>query len=129
MDTQVNLALAREGGIVSERLDRELESSVYRLVQEALTNVAKHAEAETVWIDVAQDNDLDLDRGPRRRHRLRHGRAPAPASAWWACASASRFAGGSLTIVSTPGVGTVLRGRIPLERPVRGFRRDDLAQA
>ena len=38
------------------------------------------------------------------------------------------LAGGSLTIVATPGVGTVLRGRIPLERPPRGLRREDLAQ-
>jgi signal transduction histidine kinase len=35
------------------------------------------------------------------------------------------LAGGSLTIVSTPGVGTTLRGRVPLERPLRGMRRDD----
>jgi signal transduction histidine kinase len=126
MGTQVNLALAREGGIVSERLDRELESSVYRLVQEALTNVAKHAEAESVWIEVAQDNTsvsivvrddgigFDMDERPTgfglvgMRERV-------------------ALAGGSLTIVSTPGVGTVLRGRVPIERPTRGMRREDAA--
>ena len=37
------------------------------------------------------------------------------------------LAGGSLTIVSTPGVGTELRGRIPLERPARGLRQEDAA--
>ena len=128
MDMQVNLGLAREGGIVAERLDRELESSVYRLVQEALTNVAKHARAEVVWIDVTQDKTsvsivvrddgvgFDMDSRPTgvglvgMRERV-------------------ALAGGSLTIVSTPGVGTVLRGRIPLERPARGLRHEDVAQA
>lgn len=126
MGIEVSLALAREGGIVSERLDRELESSVYRLVQEALTNVAKHAEAESVWIEVSQDDTsvlivvrddgigFDMDERPTgfglvgMRERV-------------------ALAGGSLTIVSTPGVGTVLRGRIPLERPVRGLRSEDVA--
>lgn len=123
LDTHIKLALARRnsGG---ERLDRELESGVYRLVQEALTNVAKHAHAESVWIEVSQDPEtisiavrddgvgFDMDHrstgfglvGMRERVAL---------------------AGGSLTIVSTPGVGTELRGRIPIERPSRGLRRED----
>jgi signal transduction histidine kinase len=124
MDTRMSLALARDGSAGGERLDRELESGVYRLVQEALTNVAKHAQAETVWIEVARDNasiaivvrddgvGFDMDERPTgfglvgMRERV-------------------ALAGGSLTIVSTPDVGTVLRGRIPLERPLRGLRRDD----
>ena len=124
MGIQVNLALAREGGIVNERLDRELESSVYRLVQEALTNVAKHAEAEGVWIDVTQDNTsisivvrddgvgFDMDERPTGFGLIGMRERVA-------------LAGGSLTIVSTPGVGTVLRGRIPVERPARGLRHED----
>ncbi len=37
-----------------ERLDSELETTVYRLVQEALTNVVKHAHADRVRVSVAQ---------------------------------------------------------------------------
>ena len=124
MDTRVSLGLARHGGIAAQRLDRELESTVYRLVQEALTNVAKHAEAETVWIDVSQDKTsisivvrddglgFDMD---------------ASAAGFGLIGMRERvaLAGGSLTIVSTPDVGTVLRGRVPLERPTRGMRRED----
>jgi len=127
MDTQVILGLAREGGMVTERLDRELESGVYRLVQEALTNVAKHAQAETVWIEVEQDrtaisilvrdDGIGFDMDARSSGLGLVGMRERVA-----------LAGGSLTIVSTPGVGTVLRGRIPLERPIRGQRREDRAE-
>jgi signal transduction histidine kinase len=42
---------------IGGRLDPELETVVYRLVQEALTNVAKHAGAERVHVEVALDYD------------------------------------------------------------------------
>ncbi len=38
-------------------LDPELETTIYRLVQEALTNVAKHAHAQTVRLAVTADED------------------------------------------------------------------------
>ena len=43
---------------VGGRLSPELETTVYRIVQEALTNIAKHARAEHVGIDVALDYDV-----------------------------------------------------------------------
>jgi signal transduction histidine kinase len=38
---------------ISQRLDPELESTVYRIVQEALTNVSRHAEATNAVISVS----------------------------------------------------------------------------
>ena len=43
---------------VGGRLDPELETTIYRIVQEALTNIAKHARAERVGIHVALDGDV-----------------------------------------------------------------------
>ena len=41
----------------SSRLTGEIESTLYRLVQEALTNAVKHAGAERVWIEIAEADD------------------------------------------------------------------------
>jgi signal transduction histidine kinase len=42
------------------RIDSEIESTVYRLVQEALTNVAKHAGANSVSLVVRRESDGEL---------------------------------------------------------------------
>ncbi len=51
IERQLTLPRAPAGG---ERLDRDLETTAYRLVQEALTNVAKHAGARTVRVLVSE---------------------------------------------------------------------------
>ena len=101
--------------VVAERLGRysaEIETAVYFSCSEALQNAAKHARTATgVTISVWQDTELhfevrddgagfDLQRP--RRHGLRN--------------LSDRLAavGGTMTIQSTPGQGTVVGGSIPL---------------
>jgi signal transduction histidine kinase len=38
-----------------ERLDPELESTVYRIIQEALTNVGRHARATRAWVEIHEE--------------------------------------------------------------------------
>jgi signal transduction histidine kinase len=47
---QTGLAVELESGLGEERLPTDSETVLYRLVQEALTNVVKHAHAERVSI-------------------------------------------------------------------------------
>jgi len=114
LEVNLDLALAREDGVAAQRLDRELESAVYRVIQEALTNVAKHASANRVWIEVAEDADSLLivvrDDGTGFDMNAR-GRG------FGLVGIRERIAlqGGSLAIVSSPGSGTEVRGRIPLD--------------
>ncbi len=53
LGTVEGLKIAGELELGPERLDPEIETTVYRVVQEALTNVAKHARAEHVRVRVA----------------------------------------------------------------------------
>ena len=113
LDVHLDLALAHEDGVTPKRLERELESAVYRVIQEALTNVAKHADADRVWIEVAEDSDslLVVVRDDGRGFDMNdRGRG------FGLVGIRERIAlqGGSLAIVSSPGAGTEVRGRIPL---------------
>jgi two-component system, chemotaxis family, sensor kinase Cph1 len=106
----IDFHATREG----ERMPREVESCLYRVVQEALTNVIKHADAAHVSVLLAPgDRDLTLiveDDGA--------GFEPAdvPSERLGLVGMTERVAlvDGSLTVESAPGAGTTLRVTVPL---------------
>jgi signal transduction histidine kinase len=57
MTTVEGLEVELDVALGAERLEPEVETAVYRLVQEALTNVAKHARAEHVTVRVRRTGD------------------------------------------------------------------------
>jgi signal transduction histidine kinase len=101
-------------GVPEIRLDREVETAVYRMVQEALTNAVKHAEARHVSVVVARRTDalsvLIEDDGK--------GFDPSvtPENRFGLIAMRERLAllGASLQVESRPGHGATLRAVIPL---------------
>jgi signal transduction histidine kinase len=106
-----------------EAIGQELERTVYRVVQEALTNVAKHAEAQRVAFE------LDIDEG-RLRLSIRDdgvGFDPSqrPGDAFGLVGMRERIelAFGELEIDSEPGRGTDLRATIPLAGGHNEYRR------
>ena len=56
LDIDSQLDLAYEQGRVPTRHVPELESAIYRLVQESLTNIVKHAGAERVEVEVTEQD-------------------------------------------------------------------------
>jgi signal transduction histidine kinase len=112
IEHEITLPVPAEG---QRRLDPELESSVYRLVQEALTNVAKHAGADTVRVRVVEaDGEVQIevqDDGT--------GFETDAASQGFGIAGMHervRLAGGSLEIDSSAH-GTLLRACLPRHDP------------
>ncbi|MBX9716129.1 MAG: CHASE3 domain-containing protein [Burkholderiaceae bacterium] len=89
------------------------ELTTYRLVQEALTNIAKYAKATDVWIALSQqqgtvtisvrDNGCGFDTSVPRQaaHGLLGMRYRVEAE------------GGQMTLVSQPGAGTSIEARLP----------------
>jgi len=92
---------------------REAAIALFRIAQEALSNVAKHAQASRVRIGLAAADDLVLTITDDGRG---FEPAAAPAGRWGMTTMRERAlaVGGRLEIVSRPGQGTRLTARIPL---------------
>ena len=107
------------GPAEKERLPSEIETTIYRIVQEGLTNVLKHAEASHVSLILSRNNDQLLS-------VLEDDGEGFDVDAVLAAGSAGRrlglagirervaLAGGTFQIESSPGKGTTLFVRIPL---------------
>jgi signal transduction histidine kinase len=112
IDCQISLVDDGTGG---EQLSPELESTVYRLVQEALANVAKHARAEHAYVQVGanancvmvemRDDGVGFDPDVR-----------APGFGLVGMKERIALAGGKLEITSSLGAGTTVRAEVPLVR-------------
>ncbi|HEX8084536.1 MAG TPA: GAF domain-containing sensor histidine kinase [Solirubrobacteraceae bacterium] len=119
LETLADRLAATEGldvqlAVELDRLEPEVETTVYRLVQEALTNVKKHARATTVRVDVrTADGRVELsvaDDGA--------GFDPAAATAGFGVAGMRERAallGGTLDVVSGDD-GTTVRASLPARR-------------
>jgi signal transduction histidine kinase len=110
---QTGLGVQLEAQLGRERLPREAETALYRIVQEALTNVVKHARAENVSIlltrrgagvaVVVEDDGRGFDPADVSGGSGLQGMADRLAAV-----------GGSLEIRSTPGRGTTVAGHVPV---------------
>lgn len=95
---------------VSGRLPPAVESAAYYIVNEALANVTKHAEASRAWVRLARSNGhLEVEVGDDGRG----GADPARGSGLEGLAHRAEANGGQLHLHSHPGHGTVLRVMLP----------------
>ncbi len=107
---QTGITVANDITLPAERLPEELETTIFRLVQEALTNVARHAKCSTasLLIDASGDQIFvevsDQGRGfePARLREIRESLGLAGLE------ERVHLAGGKFEIHSLPGVGTRL---------------------
>ena len=98
------------------RLPAEVEGVIYRIVQEAVTNVVRHAEATTIDVQLAVDDHVATvtiaDDGigfdpDARTIRARH-------LGLTSMRERAAAVGGTCTIESSPGAGTTVRVEVPV---------------
>lgn len=107
-------------GIEGVRLPPQTELAVYRIVQEALTNTAKYAEASAVSITlerrgsmivaIAEDNGKGFDVKELLESRSTEGKLGL-----FGMQERAALIGGRLTVESEPGAGTTVYVEAPLE--------------
>jgi signal transduction histidine kinase len=126
MAIEARIELEQGSARTGERPQLELATAVYRLVQEALTNAAKHADADHAWVNVAEEGDTITlcvrDDG--------EGFDPGHADSGFGLVGMRErvaLVGGRLTIDSAPGQGTTIRAQLPVryrDQPARSAAPD-----
>ena len=95
-------------------VDSETATAVFRIFQETLTNVARHANAREVKVRLAEENgDLTLEVHDNGRGIGEDELANANSLGVLGMRERALLLGGTLTIRGEPGQGTTVRIRIP----------------
>jgi chemotaxis methyl-accepting protein methylase/signal transduction histidine kinase len=94
------------------RLAPTVETTIYRIMQEALTNVARHSGATEATVEVVSDHDVimriqDSGRG------FDPARLEGPATGLLGMRERAALVGGTLIIESAPGAGTRVLAEFP----------------
>lgn len=106
-------------GLESTRLSEVIETTVYRIVQEALTNVLKHAQANAVSVLVERRPGVlrviieDNGVGFEASERITHGTGGRQVGLI-GMVERTTLVGGELTIESIPGSGTTIYLNVPI---------------
>jgi len=110
----IPVSIEVEGAL--DEIPEEYRTCVYRVVQEALTNIARHASARQILIGVIARNDvlsisvMDDGKGFDPQNRKRGGLGLL------GMAERVKKLGGELEVVSHAGQGTSLLARMPLKK-------------
>lgn len=112
IEVEIEIDLTFEAGRSDSRLVSELEDTVYRLVQEALTNTVHHGEARRVCVAVREDDESVhirvSDDGKGFDPEIK-----TEGFGLIGMRERTELAGGTLEVRSTPGGGTAIIAAIP----------------
>ena len=115
LEIEFDVDLAYEAGRVDTRHAPELESTMYRLVQEALTNVVKHAGATRVTVAMIED-DATVELTVTDDGAGFETGATSEGFGLIGMRERVTLLGGELHFDSQPGAGTIVAARIPVQR-------------
>ena len=109
----------KQSGLESRRFAPEIETAAYRIVQEALTNVARHAQTDKGAVEIHADDDL-------LRVRIKdegigfdaHSLPAEKSSGLTGMRERAIMLGGQLCLESASRLGTTISAEIPLQKQV-----------
>jgi signal transduction histidine kinase len=121
LDVSIEMDMRGDADGGGRRLDSELESTIYRIVQEALTNVSRHAHAEKAVVAISErDGNVhasiaDDGRGMPGLERLGpRGDGLEGGFGMSGMRERAELVGGELDFGPAPGGGTIVRLVVPL---------------
>ncbi|HSK10603.1 MAG TPA: ATP-binding protein, partial [Vicinamibacterales bacterium] len=119
------IAVQFEASGFERRLRPELETALFRVAQEAITNVAKHAEADTVLIQCLERDDRAVIEIEDDGKGFAPGSLPPPAArerglGLMGMRERVELFGGTIEIDSAPGQGTRVAVSVPLQEVGHG---------
>jgi signal transduction histidine kinase len=88
--------------------------TLYRVMQEALTNIVKHAQASQVWVDLSLEDNLVTLTIQDNGQGFIAGESSSPGIGLAGLQERLTVAGGKLNISSKPRQGTILSAQFPL---------------
>lgn len=88
--------------------------TLYRVLQEALTNIVKHAQASQVWVELGMEDQMITLTVQDNGHGFVRGEKPSNGIGLAGLQERLTVAGGKLSISSTPKHGTILSAQFPL---------------
>lgn len=113
------LACRYQGADLEARLDSVVETECFRVAQEALTNVLRHARATCVEVKLrvdggalrlsVKDDGIGFEAGELRKEAVK-----GASLGLLSMEERAALAGGGLEIISSPGTGTEIRAWFPL---------------
>jgi signal transduction histidine kinase len=117
---QAGIEVHFNGVLASSRFPPDESIHVYRIVQEALNNVARHSKATEAWVDMEErqnelfleirDNGVGFEVGNPGERSLNDG------IGLMGMRERAEHLNGTLDVQSTPGKGTAISVRIPLKQ-------------
>jgi len=115
---------AAERNVDGQSLPSSVETTAYRIVQEALTNVARHAQTNQVQVRLTVEaHELHIDiRDPGIGFPIQQMATERASTGLTGMRERAELLGGTLEIASTPGAGTRVTCRLPLNGAPRHGR-------
>lgn len=122
--TRVRVTFKQAG--LEGRFAPEIETAAYRIAQEALTNVARHAGVGEVTVRLWSDHGVLGVQIEDRGSGFALESAPAADSSGGLAGMRERaeLLGGYLTVESTPGLGTTVTAELPVSQPIERRRQE-----